>query len=110
MDFRDLPIRPVRQDGGERLELSLDFPGRSVKLHVWEARIGHISLYLLDTDLPDNSETDRRITRQLYGGGRDTRLEQEMVLGIGGVRVLRALGLSPTAWHINEGHAAFMVL
>jgi starch phosphorylase len=110
MDFRDLPIRPVRQDDGERLQVDIEFPGRTVKVYVWEARIGHISLYLLDTDLPGNTEADRRITRQLYGGGRDTRLEQEMVLGIGGVRVLRRLGLSPTAWHINEGHAAFMVL
>jgi len=110
MDFRDLPIRPVRQDDGERLQVDIEFPGRTVKVYVWEARIGHISLYLLDTDLPGNTDADRRITRQLYGGGRDTRLEQEIVLGIGGVRVLRRLGLSPTAWHINEGHAAFMVL
>ncbi|MFM7783859.1 MAG: alpha-glucan family phosphorylase [Gammaproteobacteria bacterium] len=67
-------------------------------------------LYLLDTDLPDNAEADRRITRQLYGGGREMRIEQEIVLGIGGVRVLRRLGLAPSTWHINEGHAAFLVL
>jgi starch phosphorylase len=77
---------------------------------VWEARIGHIRLFLLDTDLPQNSEADRRITRQLYGGGREMRMEQEIVLGIGGVRALRRMGMRPSAWHINEGHAAFLVL
>ncbi|MFM7274465.1 MAG: alpha-glucan family phosphorylase, partial [Gammaproteobacteria bacterium] len=81
MDFRDLPISPVREAGGEQLRVELDFPGRRVALHVWEARIGHIRLYLLDTDLPDNAEADRRITRQLYGGGREMRIEQEIVLG-----------------------------
>ena len=108
-DFRDLPIQPVDVDG-ERLRIDLDFPGRSVAVHVWEARVGHIRLYLLDTDVAENSEADRRITRQLYGGGREMRLEQEIVLGIGGTRALRRLGLKPTAWHINEGHAAFLVL
>ncbi len=110
MDFRDLPIQPVRLADGERLRVELELPGRQLIIHVWEAKIGHIRLFLLDTDLAENAEADRRITRQLYGGGRETRLEQEMVLGIGGVRVLRRLGLAPTAWHINEGHAAFLVL
>jgi glycogen phosphorylase len=81
-----------------------------VLVHVWEARIGHLRLILLDTDVAENSEADRGITRQLYGGGRETRLEQEIVLGIAGVRALRCLGMRPTAWHINEGHAAFLVL
>ncbi len=108
-DFRDLPIRPVLE-GEQRLRIDLDFPGRVVAAHVWEAKIGHIRLYLLDTDLPENRDADRSITRQLYGGGRETRIEQEIVLGIGGVRALRRMGLKPTAWHINEGHAAFMVL
>jgi len=108
-DFRDLPIRPVDL-AGERLCIELDFPGRKLGVHVWEARVGHIRLFLLDTDVPRNSEADRRITRQLYGGGREMRLEQEIVLGIGGTRALRRMGLKPTAWHINEGHAAFLVL
>jgi starch phosphorylase len=110
MDFRDLPIRPVCVDGGEPLKIELKFPGRVVALRVWEAKVGHMSLFLLDTDLPENTEEDRRITRQLYGGGRELRLEQEIVLGIGGVRALRRMGLRPSAWHINEGHAAFLVL
>jgi len=108
-DFADLPIRPV-MIGQERLRIDLDFPGRQVAVHVWEARVGHIRLFLLDTDLPLNSEADQSITRQLYGGGREMRIEQEIVLGIGGTRALRRLGLEPSAWHINEGHAAFLVL
>ncbi len=107
-DFADLPIRPV-MIGQERLRIDLDFPGRQVAVHVWEARVGRIRLFLLDTDLPHNSEADQRITRQLYGGGREMRIEQEIVLGIGGVRALRRLGLQPSAWHINEGHSAFLV-
>ncbi len=79
-------------------------------MKVWQARVGHVTLYLLDTDLPENSERDRDITHRLYGGDRTTRLEQEIVLGVGGVRALAALGLQPTVWHINEGHAAFLVL
>jgi starch phosphorylase len=110
MDFRDLPITPVHTTEGEQMRIVLDFPGRRVAAHVWEARVGQIRLYLLDTDLEENSEADRRITRQLYGGGRETRIEQEIVLGIGGVRALRRLGLRPSAWHINEGHSAFLVL
>lgn len=108
-DFDNLPIRPV-MDGEQRLRIELDFPGRTVIVHVWEARVGHIRLILLDTDLAENSEADQRITRQLYGGAREMRIEQEIVLGIGGTRALRSLGLHPSAWHINEGHSAFLVL
>ena len=77
---------------------------------VWQAKVGHVTLYLLDTDLPENSERDRDIAHRLYGGDRVTRLEQEFVLGVGGARALAALGHKPTVWHINEGHAAFLVL
>ena len=90
--------------------IEIPFPGRNVFVNVWQARVGHVRLYLLDTDLPENSERDRGITHRLYGGDRTTRLEQEIVLGVGGVRALAALGIQPTAWHINEGHAAFMIL
>ncbi|MCZ7562347.1 MAG: hypothetical protein M5U30_21890 [Burkholderiaceae bacterium] len=85
-------------------------PGREVQVKVWEARIGRVRLVLLDTDLPANSPSDRDIAHRLYGGDRQTRIEQEIVLGVGGVRALAALELSPTVWHINEGHAAFLVL
>jgi len=109
-DFDDLPIEPVkRRDGGE-LSVELALPGRRLLVKVWQARVGHVTLYLLDTDLPENSERDRDIAHRLYGGDRTTRLEQEMVLGVGGMRALAAMELKPSVWHINEGHAAFLVL
>ncbi|MEZ5501481.1 MAG: alpha-glucan family phosphorylase [Halioglobus sp.] len=106
----DLPVVPTLTDTGQHLTLDIEFPGRVLKVRVWTAQAGHITLYLLDTNIPDNSEADRAITHQLYGGDREMRLQQELVLGVGGVRALRALGLRPTVWHINEGHAAFQLL
>jgi len=96
-------------DGSEACT-SVDLPGRKLNIKIWQARIGHITLYLLDTDLASNSPHDRDITHRLYGGDKVMRMEQEIVLGIGGVRALQVLGLKPTVWHINEGHAAFLVL
>jgi len=109
-DFYDLPVTQAVDKDGKPLEIEIDFPGRKVYLHVWCAKAGHIRLYLLDSDLETNQEHDRIITHQLYGGDRNTRIQQEIVLGIGGVRALRALGLRPTVWHINEGHSAFQIL
>jgi starch phosphorylase len=112
-DFEDLPIEPVKRsgpDGGGDLVVTLDFPGRKLHVKVWQAYIGHVRLFMLDTDLPENSERDRAIAHRLYGGDRTTRLEQELVLGVGGVRALEAMGIKPTVWHINEGHAAFLIL
>ncbi|MDH5649003.1 MAG: alpha-glucan family phosphorylase, partial [Gammaproteobacteria bacterium] len=109
-DFGDLPVSPALDQNNNELHVQLELPGQNIKLKVWQAKAGHIRLFLLDSDLPENSEEGRRITYQLYGGDINTRIQQEIALGIGGVRVLRALGLEPTAWHINEGHAAFMVL
>lgn len=108
--FEDLPLTEATDAGGKLVEVRVPFPGREVRLKVWRAKIGHISLYLLDSDLPANSDKDRSITHQLYGGDRDTRIQQEMLLGIGGVRALRAMALAPTVWHVNEGHAAFLIL
>lgn len=108
--FSDLPVKPATNPNGECVEVSIQVPGRSIYLQVWVARVGHINLHLLDSDLEKNSDEDRRITYQLYGGDSTNRLLQEMVLGIGGVRAKRALGLSPSVFHINEGHAAFQVL
>ena len=109
-DFDDLPISPlVRKDGAE-LKVTVPMPGRDVVLKVWQARVGHVRLYLLDTSLPENSAADRAIAHRLYGGDRTTRIEQEIILGVGGVRALAALGITPTVWHINEGHAAFLLL
>ncbi|MDE2089251.1 MAG: alpha-glucan family phosphorylase, partial [Gammaproteobacteria bacterium] len=109
-NFADLPITPALNGHGEEVHVHVDLPGRRVMLKVWKTKAGHINLYLLDSDLPDNNEPDRSITYQLYGGDTNTRIQQEIVLGIGGVRALRALGLSPTVWHINEGHSAFQIL
>ncbi|MCX7165799.1 MAG: alpha-glucan family phosphorylase [Rhodocyclales bacterium] len=109
-DFDDMPIEPVRAEDGSNLRVGVDFPGRTVWAKIWRARVGNNSLYLLDTQLDENTEADRGIAHQLYGGDRRTRIEQEILLGIGGVRALAALGLRPTVWHINEGHAAFQVL
>jgi starch phosphorylase len=109
-DFDDMPIEPVRHPDGSEMHIGVDFPGRTVWAKIWRARVGNNSLYLLDTDLPENSESDRRIAHQLYGGDRRTRIEQEILLGVGGARALAELKLRPTVWHINEGHAAFLVL
>jgi starch phosphorylase len=108
--FADLPIAPTCDGKDCELRVPVKLPGRTVQLRVWRAKAGHVTLYLLDSDVPENSEDDRRITYQLYGGDVNTRIQQWLVLGIGGVRALRAVGLKPTIWHINEGHAAFLIL
>lgn len=109
-DFDDLPVTPVVTEGGGELHVVVDLESREVEVKVWQARVGHVMLYLLDTDLASNTDADRRITHRLYGGDRVTRIEQEIVLGVGGARALAAIGLEPAVWHINEGHAAFLVL
>src|SRR6266481_4888936 len=108
--FEDLPVVPAKRADGSEAYTSVELPGRKLNIKIWQARIGHITLYLLDTDLDSNSVHDRNITHRLYGGDKVMRIEQEIVLGIGGVRALQEIGLKPTVWHINEGHAAFLVL
>jgi len=109
-DPSQLPIMPVRDKDGEWLAVEVDFPGRHVKLRAWQANIGRARLYLLDSNDPRNSPADRGITSELYGGGPDMRLQQEIVLGIGGWRLLQALGINADICHLNEGHAALVVL
>ncbi len=109
-NFDDLPVSPAFCADGTEAYIRIELPGRLVQIKIWQARIGHITLYLLDTDLESNSEHDRDITHRLYGGDTAMRIEQEIVLGIGGVRALQEISLAPTVWHINEGHAAFMML
>ncbi|HET9699548.1 MAG TPA: alpha-glucan family phosphorylase [Burkholderiales bacterium] len=109
-DFDDLPVWPVRRADGSEVHCRVDLPGRSVEVKVWQAEVGHVTLYLLDTDLESNTPEDRDIAHRLYGGDRRMRIEQEIILGVGGVRALREIGLNPTVWHMNEGHAAFLVL
>jgi len=108
--FGDLPIVPAVGPDGREVRVHVELSQRSVEFKVWKAKAGHITLYLLDSGLEVNSEEDQRITYQLYGGDINTRIQQEITLGIGGVRALRAIGLNPTVWHINEGHAAFLIL
>ena len=109
--FHNLPVREaVGPDGKTPVVVELDMPGRKVKAKVWEVRIGLTRLFLLDTDLPSNAPDDRNITYQLYGGDHDMRVRQEIVLGIGGVKALDAMGLQPSVFHMNEGHAAFLGL
>ena len=106
----DLPISLVYKPDGAELRIAVTLPGREVNLRIWQAAIGRVTLYFLDSAVPENAPQDRAITHRLYGGDRSTRIEQEILLGIGGVRALAALGYEPTAWHANEGHAAFLVL
>ena len=108
--FDDLPITAALRADGSEAYTSLILAGRTLHIKIWQALVGHITLYLLDTDVDSNSAHDRGITHRLYGGDTGMRIEQEIVLGIGGVRALHELGLKPTVWHINEGHAAFMML
>jgi len=109
-DPGQLPIAPLRQANGEWLRLELDLPGYPVWLRAWQVQVGRVQLYLLDTNDLANFPAHRGITSELYGGGPELRLNQELVLGIGGWRLLNALGLEPEVCHLNEGHAAFAVL
>ena len=109
-DFSNLPIQPAVAADGNPLTFSLPIADRDVLIQVWVCAVGRIHLYLLDTNLPENAEVDRTITGQLYGGDRNTRIQQEIVLGIGGTRALHLLDIHPKVYHINEGHAAFLSL
>ncbi len=109
-DPRDLPVEPARKPGGEWATIKVRIAGREVFARVWLAHVGRVHVYLLDTNCPENAPIDRDITHRLYGGDESTRIRQEMILGIGGVRALRTLGLKPAVWHLNEGHAAFLIL
>ncbi|MGD8281500.1 MAG: alpha-glucan family phosphorylase, partial [Gemmatimonadota bacterium] len=109
-DPRIMPLVPVRGPDDSRIITVLETGGRPVHIGAWRLSVGRVQLYLLDTNLPENDPADRELTYQLYGGGQEYRLKQEWILGVGGVRVLRALGVSPGAWHANEGHATFMMV
>ena len=108
-ELNRLPIMRALDRLGEPLTVSVQLPGRDLNAAVWVAQVGRVPVLLLDTDLPDNDDSDRPITHILYVRGREMRLHQELVLGVGGVRALRALDLSPAVWHLNEGHSAFLL-
>ncbi len=109
-DFYNMPIEAIRTQDGTPLTVSVALPGRSLTVKVWKAQVGRVPLYLLDTNIPENSPEDQNITDQLYGGGEEMRLQQEIVLGIGGLYALSAMNIHPSICHMNEGHAAFMAL
>jgi len=106
----ELALKPVMDENDERIFVFVKIRGRKVYAQVWLAQIGRIKLYLFDTNLPQNTEIDRLITGHLYGGDVETRIVQEKILGIGGVRLLRKLGIQPSVFHLNEGHSAFLTL
>jgi starch phosphorylase len=110
LHFSEAPAIPAIGPDGNEVVISVDLPGRRIYAKVWKVMVGRIPLYLMDTDVAPNAPNDRELSARLYGGDREIRICQEIVLGIGGVRALRALGISPAAWHINEGHAAFLSL
>ncbi len=105
-----LPVIPVRDERGEWVKIKLPFPGRILTAKAWKLNIGTVSLYLLDTDIEENNESDRKLTHHLYGGDREYRIQQEILLGIGGVKLLKVLRINPLIFHLNEGHAAFIHL
>jgi len=107
LTFSELPMRPAEAPEGGPVIVGVELPGRTVWAKVWQVRVGRITIYLLDTDIPENGTEDRGLSAKLYGGDHEMRIAQEVILGIGGVRALRALGLRPTVWHLNEGHSAF---
>ena len=109
-DFYNMPMELIRQKDGKPLIIGVDYPGRTVYAQVWSIPVGRVKLYLLDTNIPSNSPIDRMITSSLYGGDKELRIRQEIMLGIGGLRALSAIGIKPTVCHMNEGHAAFMAL
>lgn len=104
------PIHPALTSSGETCRFTVDMGGRHVTAVVWQLRVGRVLLYLIDTNVPENTPDNRALSARLYGGDQEMRLCQEILLGIGGVRLLRALGITPSVWHANEGHSAFLTL
>jgi glycogen phosphorylase len=110
LDWDHAPVEPAVTADGQPCKLPVPLGNRVVHVTVWRVRLGRVKMYLLDTAVEDNAPADRELSARLYGGDRETRLQQEIILGVGGVRVLRALGYRPVVWHLNEGHTAFVTL
>ncbi|MDQ6660012.1 MAG: alpha-glucan family phosphorylase [Chloroflexota bacterium] len=110
LHFSEAPATPACDADGNEIMISVELPGRRIHAKIWKLQVGRIPLYLMDTDVAPNAPHDRELSARLYGGDREMRISQEIVLGIGGVRALRALDIEPAVWHINEGHAAFLNL
>ena len=109
-DISSLPILPVLDENGNELLVPVQFPGRIIYLKIWKINVGRVSLYLMDSDINLNTELDRQLTLKLYGGNQEMRIGQEIILGIGGMKLLEMLNIKPTVYHMNEGHSAFVVL
>ena len=107
-DWYNMPVEVKTNKNGETIKISVEMAGRMAIAQIWEVKVGRSSLYLLDTNIPENAQDLRNITASLYGGEKETRMQQEILLGIGGIRALRALGINPAATHMNEGHSAFL--
>lgn len=110
LNISQLPILPALKANGEQAEINITFAGRTVYAKVWKVQIGRVNLFLMDTDVPQNNPSDRTLISRLYGGDQETRIQQEIFLGIGGIRVLDALDIHPAVYHMNEGHSSFMGL
>jgi starch phosphorylase len=110
LNWSDAPIEQAVSPDGKPCIIAVPLGNRTVLVSIWRVRLGRVKLYLLDTDLEENAPWDRELSARLYGGDRETRIQQEIILGIGGVRALKAMGSTPAVWHLNEGHAAFVVL
>ncbi len=110
LDRTDAPLMPALMPDGNRCRVTVPINDRHIQMQVWHVRVGRVSLYLMDTDVEENAPWDRELSARLYGGDLEMRILQEILLGIGGVRVLRALGIEPSLWHLNEGHAAFVTI
>jgi phosphorylase/glycogen(starch) synthase len=108
-DFSRLPLQELHREE-ERVIISVELPGRKVHARIWEARVGRVSIFFFDTDVQENNAADRTITAKLYGGGKQVRIEQEVLLGIGGIRLLEFLNIKPLVYHLNEGHSAFLII
>lgn len=110
IELENVPILPVKKENGEDLIINIRFPKRKLYLKIWQITVGRVKLYLLDSDIDENSEEYKPITLRLYGGDQEMRISQEMCLGVGGVTLLKELNLNPTVYHMNEGHSSFLVI
>lgn len=108
--FEDMPVLPILDEDGNPVTIPIELPGREVLARLWEIKVGRVPLYLLDSNVEGNSSSDRELTARLYTSDLESRISQEIILGIGGVRALRVLGYNPSFWHMNEGHSAFLAL
>jgi starch phosphorylase len=110
LNYSQLPVSPALDNNGVQIKISVELPGRVVSAKIWKVAVGRVFIYLMDTDVEENSPTDRLLTSRLYGGDQETRIQQEIFLGIGGIRVLDTLGIKATVYHMNEGHSSFLGL